>query len=165
MICQKMSRRGPTPNAQVHQRIITGTPIQRISLDLIGHPNKIKTVYRYVLHVVDFASRWPEVVAIKSIATECICEALMSLFARFRYPESILSGNRPQIGSRMTDEVKVMLDFKHRFCSFHHATANGLFGKLNAVLKQLLAKVSCDHLDEWDKYLNQHFVYHERNKR
>ena len=45
----------------------------------------------YVLTLVDFATRYPETVPLKSITTEVVAEALMGIFSRLGVPNEILN--------------------------------------------------------------------------
>lgn len=82
-----------------------------------------------------------------NITSQDVCEALMTIFARFGFPEAILLENGPQFASNLTAEVSAMLGIKHTFYSFYHAASNGLCEKVNGVIKNLLAKVTYYHPD------------------
>ncbi|BFZ23001.1 hypothetical protein BsWGS_26040 [Bradybaena similaris] len=151
--CQKMSRRGQDRAAPVQEHFVTGVPFSRLALDIIGPLTPTQSGNRYILTVVDFCSRYPEAFALQSITSQDICDALMTFFSRFGFPKSILSDNGPQFVSKLTAEVAKLLGIQHKFCSFYHACANGLCEKINGVLKNLLAKVTYDHPDQWDKFL------------
>lgn len=60
-ICQNMAKNGLTPKAYVQQGFFfTCTPFERVS-DIIGHlPVTSKHENRYILTLIDFATRWPE---------------------------------------------------------------------------------------------------------
>ena len=46
---------------------------------------------RYILTMVDYATRYPEATALKSIEAETVAEALVTMFSRVGIPEEILS--------------------------------------------------------------------------
>lgn len=46
---------------------------------------------RYILTVVDFATRYPEAVALKGIETEMVAEALVDIFCRTGVPKEMLT--------------------------------------------------------------------------
>ena len=67
-------------------------PFKRIAIDLvgpIGPPSE--DGHRYILTLVDFATRYPEAVPLKSIDTETVAEALVDIFSHLEVPEEILS--------------------------------------------------------------------------
>ena len=62
-------------------------PFKRIATDLIG-PLKPVTYSknRFILTVVDYATRYPEAIPLVSIDTETVAEALVSIFSRVGVP-------------------------------------------------------------------------------
>ena len=91
-ICQRTIQKGKIPRAPLRSMPIIGTPFKRIALDLIG-PITPETHegHRYILTVVDYATRYPEAVALKEKTTESVAEALLSIFSRMGIPEEILT--------------------------------------------------------------------------
>ena len=59
------------------------TPFQKVAIDLVG-PLEPRTdnKNKYILTLVDYATRYPEAVALFSIETETVAEALVSIFSR-----------------------------------------------------------------------------------
>ncbi|BFZ17096.1 hypothetical protein BsWGS_20136 [Bradybaena similaris] len=153
-ICQKMAKKGHTTKAPLQPGFLTCTPFERVSIDLVGPlPVTSKKGNRYILTLIDFATRWPEAVALSKIDSESICEALLELFARFGFPDTILSDNGPQFISGLTEQVAKTLGIKQKFCSIYHPSANGLCEKFNGVLKTLLGKITNDHPEDWDMFI------------
>ena len=71
------------------------TPFERVAVDLIGPINPMSdNRNRYILTIVDYATRYPEAVPLKMIETESIAEALLKVFSRVGFPKDILS-DRP----------------------------------------------------------------------
>ena len=74
---------------------IIDVPFHRVAMDLIGPielASKLKN--RYLLTVVHFATRYPEAVALRSIDTEHVAEALMNISSRVDVPKEILSDQK-----------------------------------------------------------------------
>ena len=46
--------------------------------------------YRYILTMIDYATRYPEAVALPNIETEHVAEALVEMFSRVRIPDEML---------------------------------------------------------------------------
>ncbi|XP_077528073.1 uncharacterized protein LOC144139654 [Haemaphysalis longicornis] len=68
------------------------TPFQRVAIDIVGPLSPTtENGNRYVLTMVDFATRYPDAVALPSIDTERIAEALLEMFARVGFPREIVS--------------------------------------------------------------------------
>ncbi|ROT64664.1 putative uncharacterized protein K02A2.6-like [Penaeus vannamei] len=60
---------------------------------------------RYILTVVDFATRYPEAVALQNIDTASVAEALVNIFSRVGIPREVLSDRGTQFTSAMMQEV------------------------------------------------------------
>ena len=67
-------------------------PFKRIAVDLIGPIFPVsESGNRYILTVVDYATRYPEAVALPSIETTRVAEALFDIYSRVGFPEEVLS--------------------------------------------------------------------------
>jgi len=64
------------------------TPDDRVAVDLVGpiFPATEKG-YKYILTMVDYATRYPEAQPLKDIHTETVAEALVNMFARSEFHE------------------------------------------------------------------------------
>jgi len=67
---------------------IIDIPFKRVAIDIVGEifPASSRE-HRYILTVLDFATHYPEAVALKNITTTNVTEALVSIFARVGVPE------------------------------------------------------------------------------
>ena len=106
---------------------IIETPFHRVAVDLIGPmvPKSDKG-NRYILTLVDYATRFPEAVALKSTDTEKVAEALVDMFARVGIPNEILSDNGPQFISDVMKEVGRLLSLRQLLSTPYHPMCNGL---------------------------------------
>ena len=69
-------------------------PFKRVAIDLIDPMiSTSDKKHRYTLTLVDYATRYPEVVPLKNIDTETIAEALIDLYSRFGIPEEAFSNS------------------------------------------------------------------------
>ena len=88
-------------------------PFKRVAIDLvglIGPPSE--DGHRYILTLVDFATRYPEAVPLKNIDTETVAEALVDIFSRLGVPKEILSALGTQFISECMKEVTRLLSIK-----------------------------------------------------
>ncbi|KAK6177725.1 hypothetical protein SNE40_015770 [Patella caerulea] len=77
---------------------LINVPFERVAVDLIGPIFPVTDKgKRYILTLVDFAIRYPEAVALKTIETEQVAEALVEIFSRIGFPREILSDKGTQI--------------------------------------------------------------------
>ena len=119
---------------------IVGIPFMKIAIDLIGpiEPTSQRG-YRWILTIVDYATRYPEAVALRNTDTEAIAEALLSLIARVGIPSCIVSDQGTQFVSKVMQDVSRLLSIQWIRSSPYHPQANGLVERFNAILKSMHA--------------------------
>ena len=104
--CQRTSRKGDTCKVPLVKVPIVGIPFTKIAIVLIGPIGPTSQLgYHWILTIVDYATRYPEVVALRNTDTEAIAEALLSLFARVGIPSCILSDQGAQFLSKGMQDV------------------------------------------------------------
>ena len=86
---------------------------------------------RYILTLADYATRYPEAVALKSTDTEKVGEALVDMFARVGILNEILSDNGPRFISDVMKEVGRLWSLRQLLSSPYHPMCNGLVEKFN----------------------------------
>lgn len=62
-------------------------PIERIAMDLIGPLPKSKEGNKFILTIVDYATRYPEAVALPSTEASQIARGLLLLFSKVHIPK------------------------------------------------------------------------------
>lgn len=138
-------------------------PFQKVAIDLVGpfSPASARG-NKWVLTVVDYATRWPEAIPLRSIDTESVAEALLGVFTRVGFPQEILSDKGTQFTSQLMNEVCRLINVKQAFTTPYHPMSNGLNEMFNAIFKQMLKKMCQKRLSDWDRYLNAVlFAYRE----
>ena len=153
-ICQKCIQKGRITKVPLEHMPIIDVPFKRVAVDLIGplHPISSKG-NRYILSIVDYATRYPEAIPLKNIDTVTIAEALIEVFSRLGVPEEILSDQGSQFMSDLMKEVSRLLSFKQINSSVYHPICNGLVERFNGTVKQLIKKLCAECPTEWDRYL------------
>jgi hypothetical protein len=72
-------------------------PFKRVAVDLTGPIVPCsERGHRFILTVTDYATRYPEAVALKRIDAVTVAEALVEIFTRLDCPEEIQSEFRPR---------------------------------------------------------------------
>ena len=81
-------------------------PFKRVAVHLIGPitPASDKG-HRYMLTLMNYATRYPEAVLLKSIDTETVAEALLGLHSRVVISEEVLSDLGTQFVSECMQEI------------------------------------------------------------
>ena len=127
---------------------IIDVPFKSIAVDLVGpfHPLNEKG-HRYILTLVDYATRYPEAIPLKSISTEAIAEALVDIYSRLGVPEEVLSDMSTQFVSECMKEVSRLLRIRQLTTTPYHPMCNGLVEKFNGTLKTMLRRLCTEHLN------------------
>ena len=101
-------------------------PFKRVAINLVGHISPlIEDGHRYILTLVDFATRYPEAVPLKNIDAETVVEVLVDIFSRLGVPEEILSDLGMQFESECMKEVARLLSIKQLTTTPYHPMCNG----------------------------------------
>ena len=138
-------------------------PFKRVAVDLIDeiHPPS-EAGHRYILTLVDYATRYPEAVPLKTISTEAVAEALVDMYSRLGVPEEVLSDLGTQFVSECMQEVARLLNVKQLTTTPYHPMCNGLVEKFNGTLKMMLKRLCAEQPKQWHRYINALlFAYRE----
>lgn len=103
--------------------------------------------------LVDYATRYPEAVALKSIETEIVAEGLVEIFSRVGMPSEVLSDRGSQFTSGIMKEVSRLLGVTQLYTTPYHPQCNGLVEKFNGTLKGMLKKLCEERPSDWDRYI------------
>ena len=103
--------------------------------------------------MVNYATRYPEATALKSIEAETVAEALVTMFTRVGVPEEILSDQGSQFLSGVMKEVSRLLSITQLHTTVYHPMCNGLVERFNGTLKAMLRRMCAERPQDWDRYL------------
>ena len=128
-----------------------------ISVDIVGplEPASARG-HKYILCAVDQATRWAEIVCLKSISSKNTCNALLKIFCKIGFPKVIVSDNGSNFVSALTKEFYNQLGVELRTSCPYHPEANAVVERFIQSLKKLIYQVvSSDKSREWDTKMDQ----------
>jgi len=142
---------------------IIDVPFKRVAIDLIGKINPASEEgHTYILTLVDYATRYPEAVALKKIDAITVAEELYNIYTRIGIPEEVLSDLGRQFISECMKEVNRLLGIKKLYTSRFNPKTNGLNERWNGSLKMMLKRLCHEQPEQWHRYLNPLlFAYRE----
>jgi len=153
-ICQRTFPKGKVTQLPIGDMPIIDTPFKRVAIDLVGPINPpSERGHRFILTVVDYASRYPEAVALKKIDTETVAEALLDMFSRVGLPQEILTDLGKQFVSDLMKEICRLLSINKLTTTPYHPQCNGLVERFNGVLKSMLRKMTEEEPKQWDRFI------------
>ncbi|KAL5020859.1 hypothetical protein ScPMuIL_000014, partial [Solemya velum] len=144
-ICQRTIPKGKVPKAHLGRMPLIDAPFQRVAIDLVGPIIPITDrKHRYILTLVDYATRYPEAIALPSCETERVAEALVDMFSRIGVPREILSDQGSQFTSDLMKEIYRLLSLKQLTKSLGFSPFEMLYGRTvrgpMMILKELWSK-------------------------
>ena len=100
---------------------VMNVPFQRVAVDLIGpiNPNT-EEGHKYILTVIDYATKYPEAVALKGWTSEEVAEGLLSIFSRVGLPQEILTDQERQFTADYMKELMKLLEINHLLTTPYH---------------------------------------------
>uniref|UniRef100_A0A8C5LU94 Gypsy retrotransposon integrase-like protein 1 n=1 Tax=Leptobrachium leishanense TaxID=445787 RepID=A0A8C5LU94_9ANUR len=161
-VCQKAGKAGDHPKVPLRPMPIIQEPFSRVAVDLIGPlPRPSATGKKYILTIVDYATRYPEAVALANIQADTVADALLRVFTRVGFPREILSDQGTQFTAELTQQLWRLCGVKALHSAPYHPQTNGLCERFNGTLKQLIRAFVHERKD-WEQYLpHLLFAYRE----
>ncbi|KAI7813488.1 hypothetical protein IRJ41_018565 [Triplophysa rosa] len=128
-------------------------PFERIGMDLIGPLERSARGYRFALVLVDYATRYPEAVPLRSISAKSVADALFRIISRVGIPREVLTDQGTAFMSRTLRELYELLGIKSIRTSVFHPQTDGLVERFNRTLKTMIRKFVHEDARNWDKWL------------
>ena len=141
-ICQRTIPKGRNVKVPLGDMPIIGTPFEKVAIDLVGPLVMSDRKHRWILTMIEFATRYPIAIPMTSIETVDVAEALVSIFAGVGIPREILSDRGSQFTSDLMKEITRLLSIKQLTTTPYHAMCNGLVEKFNGTLKSMLKRMT-----------------------
>ncbi|CAG2198487.1 unnamed protein product [Mytilus edulis] len=162
-ICQRTVPKGKQVRAPLGKTPIIDVPFRRVAVDIVGPLVPVTDKgNRYILTLVDYATRYPEGVALPSIETERVAEALIDIFCRVGFPREMLTDMGAQFTSNLMSEVSRLISLRQLTTTPYHPMCNGLVERFNGTMKLMLKRLCAERPRDWDKYLGPAlFAYRE----
>ena len=153
-ICQRTIQKGRVTKVPLGKMPLIDTPFKRVAVDIVGpiEPRSDKKS-RYILTMIDYATRYPEAVALPSIETERVAEALIAMFSRVGIPSEMLMEHESRITIEVMNEVSRLLSLQQLTTIPYRPYSKGPVEKFHAMLKRVLLTMCAERPNDWDKYL------------
>ena len=162
-LCQKTIPKGRVTKSPLGRMPLIDVPFKRVAVDIIGPMcPKSEDGHRYILTVIDYATRYPEATPLKGCTSEEVAEGLLSIFSRVGLPQEILTDHGRQFTAEYMKELMKLLEINHLITTPYHPMCNGLVENINGVLKQMLRKLCTEQPKSWNKLIDPLlFAYRE----
>lgn len=122
-------------------------------MDLIGQLPRSAKGFQHILVVVDYATRYPEAIPLRSANTKSIARELLQMFSRVGLPREILTDQDTVFMSKVMKDLCKLLQIKQLHTSVYHPQADGLVERFNRTLKSMLRQIMERDGRNWDQLL------------
>lgn len=152
--CQRMGYKGKVKPVPLCKVPVFTEPFSRVAIDIVGPLNPSSAAgHKYILTLIDYASGFPEAVALRDIDAISVSEALLEIFSRVGIPKSVVSDNGKQFRSELMAQLHKLLGVKPIFSSPYHPQGNSRVERLHSTLKSSLRKVCAEKPRDWHRYI------------
>ena len=142
-----------TPKVPLHPLSLMEIPFQRVAMDLIGSFDRITQGYRFILVLVDYATRYPKAVPLRNISAKSVAQELFQVISRVGIPKEILTDQGTSFISRTLRELYELLGIQSIKTSVYHPQTDRLVERFNRMLKSMIRNFVHDDSRNWDKWL------------
>ena len=119
---------------------------QTVHIDIVGPlppckpPNsKFSSELRYLVTLIDRATRWFECIPVSEISAETVAQAFLSgWISRFGVPLFLVTDQGRQFESALFKELSKVVGFHRLRCSPYHPQTNGILERFHRTLKTAL---------------------------
>ena len=85
--CQRTMPKGKTIKVPLDRMPMIDVPFKRVAVDIVGPiAPASERGHRYILTLVDYATRYPEAIPVRNIDTATIAESLLEIYSRLGFP-------------------------------------------------------------------------------
>ena len=94
MCARRQTQKGKVFPVPIGSMPLISTPFERVAVDLVGPLSPPSSQgHRYILTIIDVATRYPEAVPLKAISAISMAEALLAIFFQVGIPERDFVGS------------------------------------------------------------------------
>ncbi|XP_029442988.1 uncharacterized protein LOC115083327 [Rhinatrema bivittatum] len=150
--CQLVSTRTPARTPLVPLPTVQA-PMDRIAVDMIGPLEKTKRGHQYILVVLDYATRYPWAIPLRSTRASVVAPALVSIFCEFGFPREVLTDRGTNFMSRELAALWNQFGIKHTRTAAYHPQTDGLVERYNQTLKAMMRACLERDSGDWDRLI------------
>ena len=126
----------------------------KLAIDIAGPYYTAPIGRRCVVTVIDYYSKFPEVLLTDSTTSAALIKWLEVLFARYGNPEELVTDNGPQFTSHDFAQFLDSRDIRHTRSCVYTPQQNGLVEVFNRYLKHGVEAFTSDHTS-WEQGINE----------
>ena len=149
------SRKSPSTKRRAPlQSDLTGCPLQRVAMDILGPLPLTDRGNKYVLVVGDYFTKWVEAYAMPNMEAGTVAELFVSRFVcQFGVPDVLHTDQGRNFESALLKEVCQLLGVVKTRTTPYHPQSDGLVERFNRTLLNLLSMAASENERDWDLHI------------
>ncbi|XP_078246380.1 uncharacterized protein LOC144588118 [Pogona vitticeps] len=153
-VCQRQGNNRDRTKAKLCPLPVIDTPFKCIGVDIVGPlPKATKRGNRFILTIVDHATRYPEAIPLTNIETNTVADALVGYMSRMGFASEIITDLGTSFTSKLMKRLWQICGIKHKETTAYHPKSNGLTEKFNGTLMRMIRAYLAENPNNWDQKL------------
>ena len=155
LACNRRKSHGRKQKAPLQQRR-SGSPMERIALDILGPLPTTEDGNKYILVIADYYTKFVEAYAIRDEKAHTVARKLVEEFVcRYGVPKEIHSDQGRNFESNLFKEVCKILGVKKTRTTAYNPKSDGMVERFNrTLLNMIVTMIDPDkHQQDWDRYI------------
>lgn len=147
--------KGPAKRTRAAMKVYNvGSPFERIAMDITGPFPTSTNGNKYMLVVIDYFTKWPEVYAIQNQEAVTVADALIqNWISRFGVPMELHTDQGRNFESQVFQEVCQTLKINKTRTTPMRPQSDGMVERFNRTIKEHLAKVISSDQKDWERHI------------
>jgi hypothetical protein len=136
------------------QQHLTGVPMERVSLDVMGPLPKSGSDNRYILLICDYFTKWVEAYPIPNQEARTVADRFVKEFVcHFGVPRHLFTDQGSNFQSMLFNEVCELLDIEKDRTTPYHPQSDGFVERMNRTLEAMISMFVSPNQRDWDEIL------------
>ncbi|XP_063600010.1 uncharacterized protein LOC134776228 [Penaeus indicus] len=151
-ICQVKGKPGAGIKPYPLQPIpVLREPFSKVVIDCVGPLPKTKRGNKFLLIIIDVATRYPEAFPLRRITTKNVVKALIKFFTQVGLPAVVQSDQGSNFTSKLYENVMKSLGIQQCRSSVYHPQSQGVVERFHYTLKTMIKAFCLETGSEWDE--------------
>ena len=149
------SKRNPQRKTRAPMKMyLTGAPMERVAVDILGPFPVSKNGNRYILVICDYFTKWLDAIAVPNQEAATIADKFVKEFVcKFGVPLQLHSDQGANFESLLFKEVCKLLGIEKTRTTPLRPQSDGLVERANRILANMLSKYVSEQQTDWDEHL------------
>lgn len=147
--------KGPAKRTRAAMKVYNvGVPFERIAMDITGPFPTSMNGNKYMLVVIDYFTKWPEVYAIRNQEAVTVADTLIQgWISRFGVPLELHTDQGRNFESQVFQDVCKTLNINKTRTTPLRPQSDGMVERFNRTIKEHLAKVINSDQKDWERHI------------